>query len=242
MSDLNNILFKDEDLVVIDKPPGYYVHPPENAHGFKIPRSQILLYRLRDHFKKYIYPVHRLDVSTSGLMVFAFSSEAASLMAQGWSHNTKKRYWAVCRGFPLEDQFTIEVPLESDSSDALLEARTDIQVLKRIELPYAVGKKFPTSRYSWIEASLQTGRYHQIRRHLNRISHPVIGDGTHGDSHHNRFFRETLKIPGLCLRAQELSFTHPRTQERLAFTAPDTDKWLKIQRLFEDFDGFSKEL
>ena len=192
-------------MVVIDKPAGYHVHPPEtNAH--KVPRKKIILHQLRDQIGQYVYPVHRLDVSTSGVLAFALNPEKAKELCSYFENQqVKKTYWACVRGH-MDPLGLIDIPLESDSSDAWQEARTDFKTLKTIELPEAVGKKHSTARYSWIEVYPRTGRFHQIRRHMNRISHPVIGDAQHGDSKHNRFFREKLGISGLCLRAMSLEF------------------------------------
>lgn len=236
MAPLDNVVYLDEDLVVIDKPPGYHVHPPENSGGFLVPRNRILLHRVRDHFKKYIYPVHRLDVATSGLLIFAFNKESASILSQNWQEAVQKKYWVVARGYLPEKTLEVKLPLLSDSSDLLLDCRTYLKVLSQVELPHSVNPKFLTSRYSWLEASITTGRFHQIRRHLNHIAHPVVGDSMHGDSHHNRFFREKLKIPGLCLRAQSLDFQHPRSGQKIELVAPETEKWNRIALLFSSFD------
>ena len=126
-----------------------------------------------------------------------------------------KKYYAIVRGFTL-DQGEITAPLASDSSGDMLESHTVYKTLARIELPYAVGKRHPTARYSFVEVQPLTGRFHQIRRHLARIGHPVLGDCTHGDSYHNRFFRETLEIPGLMLRSALLDFQDARNGERFA--------------------------
>lgn len=241
MSKMDNILFLDDDLVVIDKPPGYYVHPPENSGGFKIPRNLILLHRLRDYLKQYIYPIHRLDVATSGLLVFALNKESASILSQTWQTAVEKKYWVISRGYLPQPLVEVNLPLESDSSKKMLECHSVFKTIKQIELPVSINPRFQTSRYSWLEATISTGRYHQIRRHLNRISHPVIGDGTHGDSHHNRFFREKLQIPGLCLRSQELRLTHPKNGKILHFIAPETEKWARIARLFSHFDQVLKK-
>lgn len=236
MQSLSNIVYQDEDLIVLDKPPGYHVHPPENPGRFPIPRNRILLYRVRDSLKQYVYPVHRLDVATSGLLVFALNKETASLLSQKWASEVQKKYWVVARGYLPEKEHTVSIPLESDSSDLLLDCESHFKTLAQVELPVSVHPKFQTSRYSWLEARITTGRFHQIRRHLNRISHPVIGDGSHGDSHHNRFFREKLQISGLCLRAQFLDFQHPLTGKQLNLVAPQQEKWSRIQLLFSDFD------
>ncbi len=232
-----DFVYQDDDIVIIDKAPGYHVHPPEN--DYPVPRSKICMYRVRDTLKQKIFPVHRLDVATSGLLVFAKHSEAASALGKQFSaHSVQKTYWAVARGY-LPEKGSIDLPLESDSSAELLDSHTDYRLFSHVELDHQVGKRFPKARYSWLQVKPKTGRFHQIRRHFNRISHPLIGDGTHGDSHHNRFFRETLGIAGLCLRAQSLEFLHPRTHESFIIDAPMTEKWRKIQSLFKDFDPAS---
>src|SRR5690606_8264840 len=95
----------------------------------------------------------------------------------------------------------------------------------RLELPYAVGKRHSTARYSLVEAHPETGRYHQVRRHFARISHPLIGDGAHGDSYHNRFFREKLGLPGLWLKAKSIEFLHPTKGERIIIDCPWGERW-----------------
>lgn len=215
-----DILYQDENLVAIDKPSGYHVHPHESEQ-YKISRDLICLYLLRNKMKKWVYPVHRLDVSTSGVLLFALNPEAASKICDLFARQqTKKTYKAVVRGHPLNEGI-ITHDLKSDSSGDMLAAQTVYKCLAKIELPFSVEKKHASSRYSLIEVKPLTGRFHQIRRHFNRISHPLIGDSSHGDSRHNIIFREKLEIPGLCLRAESLEFTHPWTQEQLKITAPD---------------------
>jgi|SRR6185312_2650031 len=230
------ILYQDERIVVIDKPRGYHVHPPEtNAH--KVPRSKVILYLLRDQIGKKLFPVHRLDAGTSGVLLFALDSEAAALLQKQFvEKKVKKIYWALVRGHFPEVSGQIDLPLELDTTGALAESLTSYQVLKKLELPQAVGGKYPTSRYSWLEVEPHTGRFHQIRRHMNRISHPVIGDATHGDSRHNLFFRETLKISGLCLRAIRLEIELPWLQERKKIQAGPVLQWKKIAELFASMD------
>lgn len=238
-----DILYQDENLVAIDKPSGYHVHPHE-IEQHRVSRDLICLYLLRKKMKKWVYPVHRLDVSTSGVLLFALSSEAASKMCELFAkQQTKKTYKAVVRGFTLPEGL-IEKDLESDSSEEMLPAKTIYKSLAQIELPFAVGKKHQSSRYSLLSVEPLTGRFHQIRRHFNRISHPLIGDAAHGDSRHNVFFREQLGIRGLCLKAESLQFIHPWTQEQIIITAPDQfnksensvhphhNKWQKIYELF----------
>lgn len=225
------LIYQDEHFIAINKPSGFHVHPPEDSQ-FKVPRDKICLYQVRKMMKQHVFPVHRLDAATSGVLLFALSSEAASKFGKMFQERApQKTYHAVVRGYvPVEG--TIDVQLELDSTGALVDAKTSYKRLSTIEFPVAVGKKFPTARYSWVEAYPHTGRYHQIRRHFNRISHPLLGDAYHGDSHHNRFFRNELGIEGLCLKAIKMELIHPWTLEPLKIEAPPCEKWNKIQSLF----------
>lgn len=203
------VLFRDPNFVFIDKPAGYFVHPPENQELARFCRPElVILSQLRRQIGCYLYPVHRLDVATSGVLAFALTPEAAAGF-QKCSQNgqIKKRYLLLARGWIQEEQ-RIEIPLESDSSDRLLDSTTVIHPLRHLEVEGSPSAKHPTQRYTLAEAEPLTGRFHQIRRHLNRISHPIIGDNDHGDSRQNRFFREKFGVQGLCLWAVELGFTY----------------------------------
>jgi tRNA pseudouridine65 synthase len=183
---------------------------------------------LRNQLKKYVYPVHRLDVATSGVLVFALNKETASDFCRLFSqHEVEKKYFAVVRGHtPPEGQ--LDRPLRSDSSDELLPATTRVWTHAKLELPFAIGKRHTTARYSLVEAQPLSGRFHQIRRHLAHASHPIIGDSAHGDSHQNRFFKEHLNIHGLLLCARELSFKDPSSGEKILIRAPWSEKWQEL--------------
>lgn len=227
-----SILYQDADLVVIDKPSGFHVHPPENR-AEKVPRHKIILHQLRDQIGQRVYPLHRLDAATSGVLAFALHPEAASFWGKQFQERkVEKVYWTVVRGY-LPDQGEINEPLGSDSSGELLQSQTFYRTLARVEIPEKVGKRHASARYSWLEVSPKTGRYHQIRRHFGHLSHPVVGDAMHGDSHQNRFFRERLQISGLCLRAIQLKIENPYPGEPLEFKAPTHPKWRKIADLFQ---------
>lgn len=227
------IIFQDADLLVLFKPAQMYVHPPERKHIALRVGRHTCIHWLEDHHGLRAFPIHRLDYATEGLVIFGLHKEAASLLNQQMrGGEIKKFYDVIVRGWLTEPQGQIDLPLELDSTGDLVEALTLYSTFAKIELPFSVNSKFQTTRYSWLDIELITGRWHQIRRHMNRIAHPAIGDREHGDSHHNRFFRDQLKIDGLCLRAKQIRFLHPRTEQELEFQSPLTEKWQSLQKIF----------
>lgn len=232
------ILFQNEDFIAIHKPPGLHVHQPEMARR-RVARELTILWTLRRQIEKYLYPVHRLDVATEGVLIMAFDGKIAGQLQHEFQHGSvRKIYHAICRGW-TEDEGRIDMPLERDSNQSLADAVTNYKTMARIELPHAVGKRYPTARYSLVEARPETGRWHQLRRHFARSHHPIIGDREHGDSHHSRFFRETMGLPGLWLRAADLSFTFKSVDYH--FTAPITERWKSAdQKLGLKFEASSE--
>ena len=222
------ILYLDDLLVVIHKPPGLLVHRTPLA------RDRVFaLQTLRDQLGRRVWPVHRLDRATSGVMVFGLNPDAARALAgQFERHEVEKTYHALARGW-VEAEGVIDHPIRDDDAPqaAPQPAITRYRRLARVELPVAVDR-YPSSRYSLAAVEPVTGRRQQIRRHFKHISHPIIGDTTHGNGRHNRFFRERYGIHRLMLTAQRLAFTHPDSGERLAFSALPEPEW---ERLFEAF-------
>ena len=148
----------------------------------------------------------------------------------------EKTYVAVVRGF-VEEEGRIELPLRADvykgpNKAVIKPAQTLFRRMAQIEVPYPVGK-YSTARYSLLEVRPLTGRMHQIRRHLRDIAHPVIGDTRHGDSHHNRFVRETLGCRRLLLASVRLGFSHPMTGQTVSITAPLGPRFCRLIRRFD---------
>lgn len=220
--------------MVINKPSGFFVHPPEDK-SIRVDMSQVILYQLEKQLElKKLYPIHRLDVGTSGVLIFAKSSEAARTMNQLFiGSNIQKTYWAVCRGFLKNKSGMIETPMTLDSTHELVPAQTRYQSLETLFIKNPLSEKYPKLFFSLIQAEPITGRFHQIRRHLNSIAHPLIGDSEHGDTRVNRCFREHFKIQGLCLRAHEIRFTDPWTHLEVRYQAPMNEKWKRILNIFE---------
>ena len=196
------ILYQDESLVAVNKPPGMLVHKSKYSGREEI----YLLQALRDQLGKYLYPVHRLDRKTSGIILFALNPEVAKALQENWKKSTVKRYLAIVRGF-FPDHCTVEKALVNEKG-ILQEAHTVFKCLQRSEIERSHGK-FKTSRYSLIEAFPTTGRLHQIRKHCNHLRHPIIGDRPHGCNKQNRLFKETWQLYEMLLHAYSVTFKHP---------------------------------
>lgn len=219
------MLFQDDHFVAVNKPAGLLVHRTnidrhETAYAMQI---------LRDQLGRWVYPIHRLDKPTSGVLVFALDSEAARRMTDAFSAKSiSKSYLAVVRGFtkdaeridyPLKERLDRMTERQAGQDRPAQQAVTEYRRLATVELPYPVGR-YATARYSLISAPPETGRNHQIRRHLKHIFHPVIGDSTYGDGKHNDFFAERLQCRRLLLHARKISFLHPYSGLRIFIQAP----------------------
>lgn len=219
------VLWRDAHFVAVDKPSGLLVHRSRlDSHA-----EDHALQRVRDGLGQWVYPVHRLDRPTSGVLVFALSAQdARALGALFASGAVRKTYLALVRGWPQEAG-CIEHALREERdpiADALARADkapqpavTDYRRVATAELARPVGR-YASARYALVEACPRTGRRHQIRRHLAHIAHPVIGDTTHGDGRHNALAREALGCQRLMLAAVRLEFLHPGTGATIDLRAP----------------------
>lgn len=222
------ILYRDEHYIAIDKPPGLLVHRSP------ISQDQVFaLQMLRDQLGQRVYPVHRLDRATSGVLLFGLSPDAARALVRHFeTRQVDKRYLAVARGW-LDDDGTIDHPVsDEDGTNVPQNARTHFTCLARAELPFAVDR-YPSSRYSLLRVTPETGRRQQIRKRLKHVSHHLIGDTTHGNGKHNRFFREHFDIHRMLLLAASLGFTHPFTGHDIHIQADLDDDWLQVGEIFD---------
>lgn len=232
-----DILYRDDRLIAIDKPSGLLVHRSLiDRH-----ETRFALQLLRDQLGQRVYPLHRLDKPTSGVLLFALDEDMARCMGAQFEANTvHKSYLAVVRGYTQAGE-RIDYALR-EQPDRLSDARarqdkppqpalTDYQRLATLEIPISDGRH-PTSRYSLLSIQPGTGRKHQIRRHLKHIFHPVIGDTTHGDGRHNRRFQAAFQCRRLLLAANALSFTHPYTKTRIEIRAPLDAEYRRVTDAF----------
>ena len=207
------ILYLDDFLVAINKPHGLLVHRTRLAED----ATEFALQMLRNQLCKHVYPIHRLDRKTSGVLLFALNEEIHRTMQQAFAERkVKKKYLAIVRGH-TDDRGSIDYPLKKENGN-LQEAITDFITLDHIELNLPFGKH-NTSRYSLIELYPKTGRKHQIRRHLAHIRHPIIADRPHGCNKQNKLFKEKFGLMTMMLHALELQFLHPVTSEQIKITA-----------------------
>lgn len=231
------IIFRDEYLVAINKPSGLLVHRSEiDRH-----ETRFALQLVRNQIGQTVYPVHRLDKPTSGVLVFALSPDVAKKMGElFFQHEVEKTYLALVRGYapseilvehPLKEELDKYTDKKAHTDKPAQEAVTYIKTIAQIEFPFSTDK-YPCTRYSLVECKPKTGRKHQIRRHLKHISHPIIGDAKHGKGAHNRFFQEQFQCGGLMLAATELKFNHPVTETPVKLVAPLEEKFSRILHNF----------
>ncbi|MEZ5451798.1 MAG: tRNA pseudouridine(65) synthase TruC [Thiothrix sp.] len=231
------ILYRDEYLVAINKPSGLLVHRSLiDRH-----ETQFAIQLTRDQIGQKVFPVHRLDKPTSGVLLFALDSDTTRLLTEQFTANlVQKTYLAVVRGYteesgiidyPLKEELDKIADANADQDKPAQVAITHYRRLATVELPYPVGR-YPTARYSLLELRPKTGRKHQLRRHLKHIFHPIVGDTTHGDGKHNALFREKFACQRLLLHAASIQLQHPKHLATLQIAAPLPETFHTIAALF----------
>ena len=227
------ILYRDEYLIAVHKPSGLLVHRTVlDRH-----ETRFAVQILRDQIGQHVHPVHRLDRGTSGVLLFALDRDVGRVLsAQFETQQVDKTYLAIVRGYP-EETGTIDHPLtrqyddyEVRAAETVGEAQSAITHFRRlatVELPYCVDR-YPTSRYALLELKPETGRRHQLRRHLKHLAHPIIGDATYGKGRHNRLFQELFGCHRLLLACLEMRLTHPVSGEPLKLSAPLADDFVSV--------------
>lgn len=195
-----------------------------------------VLQLLRDQLGgAHLFPVHRLDRATSGVLVLARDPQTASamgstLMAQQW----EKQYLALVRGFPDPPVGTVDHPLTDQETGKTTPqpAQTRYHTLMTCEQPWPIGLRYPTARFALLRVQPVTGRRKQIRKHMAHIRHPIINDSRLGDVKFKRYFREQGWPNRIMLHAYSLMLPHPTTGKILALRAqPDADFTSILERI-----------
>lgn len=243
-----DILYQDDHCVAVNKPAGMLVH----RSWLDKFETEFVLQTLRDQLGRHVYPVHRLDRPTSGVLLFAFDSQATRQLSEQFeAQRVHKTYWAIVRGYmhidgqstgvidhalaPILDKIA-DAPalaaLQAGEQKAKQNAVTHWQCLATTEQPFQARLRYPTSRYSWVALQPLTGRKHQLRRHLKHVFHPILGDTSYGDHHQNRAIREHLAIHRLMLHARSLTFDRLSDNVPVTVTAALDDDWQQMMVRF----------
>lgn len=228
-----SIIFEDDNFIAINKPSGLLVHrsPVDKRE------TEFAIQTLRNQIGQYVYPAHRLDKPTSGILLFAKSPEALSAINEQFeNHKVSKEYQAIVRGFP-PTPVTIDHPVKTrkdkhdkqnnDPKDAV----THLTTLATCTINAKI-ERYDTSRFALVKLKPVTGRRHQLRYHMKHISHPIIGDTSYGKGPQNRYFQENYQCHRLLLAATQLSFYHPYREEQIILNEPPS----------EDFQAVIKQL
>ena len=211
-----DILYEDEDVLIINKPKGMVVHPSAGHYTHTVVNA--VMFHCKEHLSGIngvMRPgiVHRIDMDTTGAIVICKNDMAhQSLADQLKEHSITRKYRALVHGNLKEDEGTVEGPIGRHATDR-----------KKMAINYKNGKPAVThykvlerfGAYTFIECQLETGRTHQIRVHMASIGHPLVGDITYGPA--KCPFKH---LQGQCLHAMVLGFVHPRTNEYIEFSAP----------------------
>ncbi len=188
--------------MAINKPHGLLVHRTSLASD----ATKFALQLLRDQIGQKVYPIHRLDRKTSGVLVFAKSSDMQREMQRLFQQKlVRKTYIAIVRGI-ISPSGLIDYPIKENEHSKSKEAQTYYTCLEKYEIPWSSGR-YATSRYSLVELQPLTGRYHQLRKHMAHIGHPIIGDRPHGCNKQNRFWKAQFNMITMLLHASQFHFS-----------------------------------
>ena len=221
-----DIIYEDNDIIVVNKPKGIVVHPANgNPDGTLVNAIMAICKDSLSGIGGEIRPgiVHRLDKDTSGIIIVAKNDKAhINLSEQIKEHKVKKTYIALVRGIVKENEATINMPIGRSEKDRKKmavtkkgkEAITHFKVLQRYD------------NYTLLQVNIETGRTHQIRVHLSQIGYPIVGDEVYSNG------KNEWNVKGQCLHAKSLEFTHPITGEKMYLEA----------KLPEYFENILKEL
>jgi tRNA pseudouridine65 synthase len=233
------VLYQDDYMVAVHKPAGLLVH----RSLIDKYETRFAMQMVRDQLNQHVFTVHRLDKPTSGVLLFALSSDVATtlnLMFAGGQ--VSKTYCAIVRGFcppggriehALKEKLDAIADKKARKDKGPQSAISEYKTLARFELPFAV-RPYNTARYSLVELYPHTGRKHQLRRHMAHINHPILGDANHGDGKHNGMLRTQFDFQGLALNASEIALKHPVSGQKLVIKSESEARMQRLLTLWRD--------
>lgn len=223
------ICYEDDYCLIVNKPNDILIHHSHMARNLE--GEETLLDILYKQTQLKLFPVHRLDRKTSGLIVLAKQNKYVKEFQNLFEQNAiQKTYMALVRGY-LQNSGSITTPVKGRDAKVYKEAHTDYECLEQFELNIAVGP-YDKSRYSLVSLKPKTGRMHQLRVHMNKISHPIIGDTKYGDRFHNRMFVKEFDVHKMFLHALSIKFVHPFTHQEITIKASFPNSWRFIVSKF----------
>ncbi len=224
-----SVVFEDEYFIGVSKPNNVVVHHAH--HSRNVLDEDSLLQLLQQQFGQKFYPIHRLDRRTSGIITLAketsYVAKFQELFTKG---EIQKTYLGVVRGFSPDSKI-IDSPVKGRDAKVYREAETHMNTLQTVTLNIPIGS-YETSRYSLVKLTPKTGRIHQLRIHMKKISHPLIGDRKYGDKNHNIMFEENFGWENLFLHAYSLAFIHPFTNQKLNLKTMLPQNWEALLNKF----------
>ena len=223
------IIYQDNYCLLVTKPNNVLVHHAHHSRN-KI-EEESLIQLIENQFGKRYYPIHRLDRKTSGIILLASKREyVASFQALFTNNEIQKIYYGVVRGFS-QDNKIINSPVKGRDALVYREAETHLNCLDKIELNIPV-KPYDSSRYSLVQLKPKTGRMHQLRIHMNKVSTPLINDAKYGDKNHDLMYAEQFGWRNLFLHAGSLEFIHPFTNQKLTLKSSFSEDWIQLFQKF----------
>lgn len=216
------ILYRDEHLIAINKPGGMLVH----KSFYSGEADAYAIRELKKQIGQSVYPVHRLDRKTSGILLFTLDKETLRIMSDRFAaRQVEKKYLAILRGWTKEEE-TIDYDLTNEDGTRQ-NAITRYQRLQTAEIDLAFGAH-QTSRYCLVEAVLETGRMHQLRKHFKHILHPILGCRRYGCNKQNKLWLENFGMTKMMLHAHRLVFNHPISNEKITLNAVINDEFKRV--------------
>ena len=223
------IIYQDNYCLLVTKPNNVLVHHAHHSRN-KI-EEESLIQLIENQFGKRYYPIHRLDRKTSGIILLASKREyVASFQALFTNNEIQKIYYGVVRGFSQE-HLIIDSPVKGRDALVYKDAETQLKLLDKIILEIPV-KPYKSSRYSLVELKPKTGRMHQLRIHMNKVSTPLINDAKYGDKNHDLMYAEQFGWRNLFLHAGSLEFIHPFTNQKLTLKSSFSEDWIQLFQKF----------
>lgn len=225
---LLEILYQDENYIAINKPHNLLVHRTLISEE----KEAFALQYLKSQINQMVYPCHRIDSKTSGVLLFALNHEAdVAMKKQFMNYETYKEYIAIVRGH-IPEEGIIDKPLAKENGK-LQDAYTEYKCLQKSEMDFDSTGRYPTSRYSLALFMPKTGRMHQLRRHAAHLRHYIIGDKKHGDNKQNNYLENEYGFYDMMLHAYKLEFIHPFSQEKISIKADFQNSFKEIGTFFK---------